>query len=88
MSADALRVDGRAIVKRDMFNGNGAHVGFVRDSAIFDLRAIGVTHSTSRRFTGLPGELIGHLNEARVSEIRLDRANNRLFGKARDRTGC
>jgi sporulation protein YlmC with PRC-barrel domain len=79
MSADALRVDGRAIVKDNIFNSNGVHVGSVSGSTIFDLKGNERYTLKGSKIYRLTGELIGHLNNVRESEIRLDRANDRLF---------
>ena len=63
----------------NIFNSNGAHVGVVDGTAIFDLKGQKLYHLKGINIYRLSGELVGHLNEAAGSDKRLDRSTDRLF---------
>jgi hypothetical protein len=78
-------------MKADIFNSRGIHVGVVEGSAIFDLSGNKLYDLKGTKIYRLSGELVGHLNDPRGSERRLDKATDRLFSECGERaagSGC
>ena len=63
----------------DIFNSNGARVGVVNGGAIFGLDGQKLYDLKGIKIYRLSGELVGHLNDARGSDKRLDRFTDKLF---------
>jgi sporulation protein YlmC with PRC-barrel domain len=62
-----------------IFNSKGTYVGVVDGPEIFDLSGKKLYDLKGVNIYRSSGELIGHLNDPRGSEKRLDRSADRLF---------
>ena len=63
----------------NILNSEGIRVGVVLGPNIFDLTGKKVYTLKGVNIYRPSGELVGHLNDARISEKRLDRSADRLF---------
>ena len=63
----------------NILNSEGIHVALVLGPDIFDLTGKKLYLLKGANIYRLSGELVGHLNDARGSEKRLDRSTDRLF---------
>ena len=63
----------------NIFNSEGIHVAVVLGPDIFDLTGKKLYTLKGVNIYRPSGELVGHLNDARGSEKRLDRFADRLF---------
>jgi hypothetical protein len=63
----------------NIFNSEGIHVAVVLGPNIFDLSGKKLYTLKGVNIYRPSGELVGHLNDARGSEKRLDRSTDRLF---------
>jgi hypothetical protein len=81
MSATSpVRLSRRPLVKCDIYNSKGIHVGLVIGPAIFDLTGKLLYELKGTKIYRASGELVGHLHDARGSEtLRLHKAADRLF---------
>jgi hypothetical protein len=66
-------------VSGNIFNSQGVHVAVVHGPEIFDLTGKKLYNLKGVNIYRLSGELVGHLNDARGLEMRLDRPTDRLF---------
>jgi hypothetical protein len=66
-------------VTGNIFNSQGIHVAVVLGPDIFDLTGKKLYILKGGNIYRPSGELVGHLNDARGSEKRLDRSADRLF---------
>jgi sporulation protein YlmC with PRC-barrel domain len=63
----------------NIFNSNGTQVGVVKAAGIFNLAGQKLYDLRGINIYRLSGELVGHLNDPRGSDQRLDRSSDRLF---------
>jgi hypothetical protein len=63
----------------NIFSSQGVHVGIVNGGAIFDLSGKKIYGLKGINIYRLSGELVGHLNDSRQANKRLDRVTDRLF---------
>jgi hypothetical protein len=66
-------------VSGNVIDSKGIHVAIVRGSEIFDLTGKKLYNLKGVNIYRLSGELVGHFNDLRGSEKRLDRFTDRLF---------
>jgi hypothetical protein len=72
-------LDRSSIVGGSIFNSKGIHVAVVSGSEIFDLTGKKLYNIKGVNIYRPSGELVGHLNDAKGSDKRLDRSTDRLF---------
>lgn len=70
-------------MKDEIFNSKGVLVGAVIGSEIFDPAGKKLYDLKGENLYRPSGELVGHLNNKRGSERRLDRSTDRLFPTSR-----
>ena len=63
----------------NIFGSQGIHVGIVDGAAVFDPSGKKIYDLKGVNIYPLSGELVGHLNDSRGSDQRLDRSTDRLF---------
>ena len=70
-------------MNQHIFNSKGVLVGIVVGCEIFDPAGKKLYHLKGLNIYRPSGELIGHLNDSRRSDKRLDRSTDRLFPASR-----